>query len=351
MSRARGSWIIARGSPDLAERFRTDLGAVQAGRDTIQSETLYCFLNSRAGSRSSDLAALIRLTREFQDTTVVLVEHAAAEPAPSHTTALIILNGRIVHELPHRSGAIGLSSIDDLSKNVGFDLQGLSLHAAVPPSFVAEDWMNRALVLARRQIGKVAPNPAVGCVIVKGGELVGEGATGSGGRPHAEEVALADAGDLAAGGEVFVTLAPCGERTAGRPSCSHLLAKASIARLHVACEDPHPLAAHGLSYLKAAGINTSHGLLQAEAEAVNCGFFKVVRTGRPWVAIDSDPSRYDRAFEPIPGEDHRVALGRLGRDGVTRVFIRPDTQLSIEFIASGLVDEISPTGIASSHAP
>ena len=351
MSRARGSWIIARGSPDLAERFRTDLGTVQVGRDTIPRETLCCFLNSRPGSRSSDLDVLIGLTREFQDTTVVLLERASAEPAPSQTKALVILNGMIVHDLPVRNGAIAFANIDDLSKNVGFDLQGLSLHAADPPSFLAEDWMNRALVLARRQIGKVAPNPAVGCVIVKSGELVGEGATGSGGRPHAEEVALADAGDLAAGGEVFVTLAPCGERTARRPSCSHLLAKASIARLHVACEDPHPRAAHGLDYLKEAGVNTSLGLLQAEAEAANCGFFKLVRTGRPWVAIDSDPSRYDRAFEPIPGEDHGVALERLGRNGVTRIFIRPDTHLSVEFIASGLVDEISPKAKASRHAP
>jgi len=342
MSRARGSWIIAHGSPDLAQRFRTDLGAVKAGRDTIPGETLCYFLNSRPGSRSSDVDAVIRLTRAFKDTSIVLLEQASSEPVPLQSTALVILNGRIVLDLPVRNGVIDCSKTDDLSKNVVVSLQGLSLHAAHPPSFLAEDWMNRALVLARRQIGKVAPNPAVGCVIVKSGELVGEGATGSGGRPHAEEVALADAGDLAAGGEVFVTLAPCGERTARRPSCSHLLAKASIARLHVACEDPHPLAAHGLSYLKEAGVNTSLGLLQAEAEAANCGFFKLVRTGRPWVAIDSDPSRYDRAFEPIPGEDHGVALERLGRNGVTRIFIRPDTQLSVELIASGLVDEISP---------
>ncbi|MBU6318271.1 MAG: hypothetical protein KGS00_01340 [Alphaproteobacteria bacterium] len=200
--------------------------------------------------------------------------------------------------------------------------------------------MNRALALARRQMGKVAPNPAVGCVIVKGGQLIGEGATGYGGRPHAEEIAVVDAGEEVFGGEVFVTLAPCGQRTAGRPSCSHVLAEAKVARLHAACEDPHPFAAHGLTYLTASGVDTSLGLMRDEAQTVNCGFFKVIRTGLPWLAIDMDPSRYDRAFEPVPGEDHGVALKRLAREGVTRMFIRPDTKLAFELTASGLVDEI-----------
>ena len=107
--------------------------------------------------------------------------------------------------------------------------------------------MARALELARSHLGKTAPNPSVGCVIVDDGEIVGEAVTGVGGRPHAEEVALKIAGERANGATAYVTLEPCNARSAGALSCSQLLVQAGVARVVVACEDPHPLGAHGVS--------------------------------------------------------------------------------------------------------
>src|ERR1700750_2780402 len=102
--------------------------------------------------------------------------------------------------------------------------------------------MRRAIALARARVGLTAENPAVGCVIVRDGEVVGEGATAQGGRPHAEEQALAQAGAAARGAAAYVTLEPCGARSAGAASCSELLARAGVARVVVACEDASPFA-------------------------------------------------------------------------------------------------------------
>src|SRR5262249_46237024 len=112
-----------------------------------------------------------------------------------------------------------------------------------------ERFMSRALELAAAQLGKTAPNPSVGCVIVRDGVIVGEGATGAGGRPHAEETALKAAGDKARDACAYVTLEPCSQRSAGALSCSQHLVGAGIKRVVIACEDPHPLAAHGISRL------------------------------------------------------------------------------------------------------
>src|SRR5437868_6650144 len=100
-----------------------------------------------------------------------------------------------------------------------------------------EDAMRRAIALARAQLGRTGDNPAVGCVIVANGAVVGEGATGDGGRPHAEEQALAMAGDAARGGTAYVTLEPCAERSSGALSCSAMLAQAGVARVVAACRD------------------------------------------------------------------------------------------------------------------
>lgn len=347
MKSAQGSWIIARGSPDLTGRFRTDLGAIPASDFRQPEAPTPCFLKSRPRSRSSDFDALIKLSGEFRDTSMLWLEPDSSEATSIFSSAKIIRNGGVIRDLSSADREIDLASITDLVMSLGISLRDLNLATLRPPLYAPEDWMNRALILARRQIGRVAPNPAVGCLIVKGQQLIGEGATGSGGRPHAEEIALADAGENADRGEVFVTLAPCGKRTANRGSCSQILAEAKIAKVHAACEDPHPLAAPGLAHLTAAGVETSLGLLREEAEAINCGFFKVVRTGRPWVAIDCDPSRYDGAFEPSPGEDHETALERLAREGATRLFIRPDTHLAGELTARGLVDEFARRGAIS----
>ena len=130
-----------------------------------------------------------------------------------------------------------------------------------------EAWMRRAILLARRQVGLTDENPAVGCVLVSGGVSVGEGATGDGGRPPAEERALAAAGARAAGATAYVTLEPCGERSSGIASCSERLAAAGVSRVVVACEDLSVLAAgRGAKRLRAEGVAYELGLLRAEAE-------------------------------------------------------------------------------------
>lgn len=202
-----------------------------------------------------------------------------------------------------------------------------------------ERFMARAIELARAQLGRTAPNPSVGCLIVRGGSIIAEAATGQGGRPHAEETALKIAGEAAKGATAYVSLEPCNIRSSGALSCSQLLVEARIGRVVVACEDPHPKGAHGVSRLGAAGVEVMLGVLREEASALNCGFFKLTSTGRPWLAIDADPSTYDAEFDLARNETFEVALDRLGRQGVTRVFVRPGTALAAQLKARGLVDE------------
>lgn len=211
--------------------------------------------------------------------------------------------------------------------------------SAQPPLTEDERYMARALELARSRLGKTAPNPSVGCVIVGKGGIVGEAATGVGGRPHAEEVALKIAGERANGATAYVTLEPCNARSAGALSCSQLLVQAGVARVVVACEDPHPLGAHGVSRLGAAGVEVMLGVGRADAEKINAGFFKVIATGRPWLAIDGDQSTYDAEFDLARDETYEAALDRLGRQGLTRLFVRPGTPLAAQLSARGLVDE------------
>lgn len=132
-----------------------------------------------------------------------------------------------------------------------------------------ETWMRRAIALAVARVGRTGDNPAVGCVIVSDGVVVGEAATAPGGRPHAEELALAQAGEAARGATAYVTLEPCGERSSGVASCGERLAAAGVARVVVAREDPSVLAAgRGLDHLRDAGVETTLGLLSGEAAAL-----------------------------------------------------------------------------------
>ena len=126
--------------------------------------------------------------------------------------------------------------------------------------------MRRAIELARAQLGRTGDNPAVGCVIVKDGAVVGEAATADGGRPHAEEQALAQAGARARGADVFVTMEPCGERSSGAASCSERLVSAGVARVVFACGNSHALSAgRGPARLDDAGVRLEGGFLQAQA--------------------------------------------------------------------------------------
>lgn len=131
------------------------------------------------------------------------------------------------------------------------------------------DYMRRAIALAAAQVGRTAENPAVGCVIVAAGQVVGEGATQDGGRPHAEEVALAAAGEAARGATAYVTLEPCGARSSGAASCSERLVAAGVSRVVVACEDASAFAAgQGAERLRAHGVAVDLGLLADEAQTL-----------------------------------------------------------------------------------
>lgn len=145
--------------------------------------------------------------------------------------------------------------------------------------------MRSALLLARRGLGRVAPNPAVGCVLVRKGRVVGRGWTQPGGRPHAETEALRRAGEAARGATAYVSLEPCAHH-GQTPPCSEALIAAGIARCVVALEDPDPrVAGGGIAALREAGIAVEAGLLGEEAAALNAGFLLRVAEGRPLVTV------------------------------------------------------------------
>jgi diaminohydroxyphosphoribosylaminopyrimidine deaminase/5-amino-6-(5-phosphoribosylamino)uracil reductase len=133
--------------------------------------------------------------------------------------------------------------------------------------------MRRAIALAAGAVGRTGDNPAVGCVLARAGAVVGEGATGEGGRPHAEEAALAAAGELAAGAAAYVTLEPCAERSAGGIACADRLAQAGVARVVFACPDASRYAAgRGAARLRAQGVAVEAGLLSDEARALYAAY-------------------------------------------------------------------------------
>jgi diaminohydroxyphosphoribosylaminopyrimidine deaminase/5-amino-6-(5-phosphoribosylamino)uracil reductase len=145
----------------------------------------------------------------------------------------------------------------------------------------AEFFMNRALQLARNGLFSTDPNPRVGCLLVKNGDIVGEGWHEVAGQAHAEIHALRMAGDKARGADCYVTLEPCCHH--GRtPPCSEALIAAGVKKVIAAMEDPNPqVAGEGLKQLQHAGIEVHAGVLQTEAEALNPGFVKRMRHGSP----------------------------------------------------------------------
>ncbi len=146
--------------------------------------------------------------------------------------------------------------------------------------------MDTALALASRGRGRTAPNPNVGCVIVRDGRVVGRGWTQPGGRPHAEAMALAEAGDGARGATAYVTLEPCAHRSPRGPACSTLLVAAGVARVVVAMGDPDPRTdGTGLARLRDAGIAVTTGVRAAAAAASMAGFLTRLRLGRPFVTL------------------------------------------------------------------
>lgn len=141
------------------------------------------------------------------------------------------------------------------------------------------DPMRRAIDIARPRVGLTGENPAVGCVIVQGGVMVGQAATARGGRPHAEEQALDMAGASARGAVAYVTLEPCGARSAGGRSCAERLVEAGVVRVVIACDDPSPFASgRGLEHLVSAGLTVESGVLAEEASSLYAGYTPPPRT-------------------------------------------------------------------------
>jgi diaminohydroxyphosphoribosylaminopyrimidine deaminase / 5-amino-6-(5-phosphoribosylamino)uracil reductase len=190
-----------------------------------------------------------------------------------------------------------------------------------------------ALRLAERGLGSVWPNPAVGCVLVQGGRIVGRGWTQPGGRPHAEVEALRRAGDAALGATAYVSLEPCAHY--GRtPPCTMALLQAGIRRAVVATVDPDPrVDGRGIEQLRQAGVEVAVGLCGPEAEALNAGFILRVRAGRPLVTLKLATSLDGRiatrrgASQWITGEQAR-ARGHLLRASHDAIMIGSGTALA-----------------------
>ncbi len=177
--------------------------------------------------------------------------------------------------------------------------------------------MARALELALRGLYTTHPNPRVGCVLVRDGELVGEGWHERAGEPHAEVLALRMAGERARGATAYVTLEPC--CYVGRTGpCSKALIEAGIRRVVAAMQDPNPqVSGSGFSELKKAGIQVDVGFMQAEAAALNRGFISRMQRERPWVrlklamSLDGRTAAANGGSRWITGEAARADVHRL----------------------------------------
>ncbi|MER6319206.1 bifunctional diaminohydroxyphosphoribosylaminopyrimidine deaminase/5-amino-6-(5-phosphoribosylamino)uracil reductase RibD [Streptomyces sp. NPDC001581] len=177
--------------------------------------------------------------------------------------------------------------------------------------------MRRAVELAARGLGSTSPNPVVGCVITDAsGTVVGEGWHERAGGPHAEVNALRTAGDAARGGTAYVTLEPC-NHTGRTGPCARALVEAGIARVVYAVSDPNPQASGGAATLRAAGIDTEAGFLEAEAEAGNTAWLTSVRLGRPHVTwkyaatLDGRSAAADGTSRWITSAESRADVHRL----------------------------------------
>lgn len=165
--------------------------------------------------------------------------------------------------------------------------------------------MDQALVLARRGLGNTWPNPAVGCVIIRDGVVVGRGWTQPGGRPHAEVMALAQAGAAARGATAYVTLEPCAHH-GKTPPCAEALVRAGIACVVSALTDPDPrVAGRGHAILRAAGVEVREGVRADMARALQQGFLSRITRGRPMLTLKLANS-FDGRIATASGESQWI---------------------------------------------
>lgn len=146
--------------------------------------------------------------------------------------------------------------------------------------------MAAALSLAERGVGRTGQNPSIGCIIVKDGRVIGRGWTQPGGRPHAEAMALAQAGEAARGSTIYVTLEPCAHVSQRGPACAQLVAEAKPARVVIALQDPDSrTAGQGMAALKTAGIAVATDVMASQARQSLAGFISRIDRGRPFVTL------------------------------------------------------------------
>ncbi|HVZ15052.1 MAG TPA: bifunctional diaminohydroxyphosphoribosylaminopyrimidine deaminase/5-amino-6-(5-phosphoribosylamino)uracil reductase RibD [Bauldia sp.] len=195
--------------------------------------------------------------------------------------------------------------------------------------------MAAALRLGRRNIGRANPNPAVGCIIVRDGIVVGRGWTAVGGRPHAERIALVEAGKAAKGATAYVTLEPCAHERKDGP-CSVALAEAGVARVVSALEDPDPrTAGRGHAILEKAGVAVTRGVLAEEAARAHSGHILRTTKGRPHVtlklAVSADGMIGTR------GGERMIVTGKPAFDAVQ--MMRTEFDVLMIGIGTALVDD------------
>lgn len=215
--------------------------------------------------------------------------------------------------------------------------------------------MVEAMRLAGRALGRTAPNPAVGAVVVQSGAVVGSGSTQGPGQPHAEIMALRQAGTASRGATLYVTLEPCCHY--GRtPPCTNAVIASEVTRCVVAVADPFPLVnGGGIARLRAAGITVDVGLMADEATELNAGYFTRVRTGRPLVVakyamtLDGRIATRTGHSRWITGQPARSASHRL-RDRVDAIMVGAGTVTQDDpFLTTRLPDQCA--GVGGPHHP
>jgi diaminohydroxyphosphoribosylaminopyrimidine deaminase / 5-amino-6-(5-phosphoribosylamino)uracil reductase len=193
--------------------------------------------------------------------------------------------------------------------------------------------MGRAIELAARGLGTTSPNPVVGCVLLDaGGAVVGEGFHAYAGGPHAEIVALCQAGDRARGGTAVVTLEPC-DHTGRTGPCTEALISAGIARVVIGVQDPNPVASGGAETLRSAGVQVEAGVRRSEAEAGNIAWLTAVRRERPYLiwkfaaTLDGRSAAADGSSMWITSESARTDVHKL-RSTVDAIIVGVGTVLA-----------------------
>ena len=190
---------------------------------------------------------------------------------------------------------------------------------------IDRNYMERALALAERARGRTSPNPMVGCVVVRNDRIIGEGFHASAGEPHAEVIALQEAGDVS-DATVYITLEPCSHE--GRtPPCVNLLTERKPARVITAMKDPNPLVSgRGIQSLREAGIDVEVGLLEDAARQLNEAFIKYISTGQPLViakcgmSLDGKIATLSGDSRWVTGEESRYRVHQM-RDQVDAILV------------------------------